>query len=409
MRNLILAVLIGIVLIGLVMLVTQCGQVAEEPTTTTTTTTTSSTTTTGGPTTTTSTSTTTTTTLFSISGKIGFATTSDGIKGGVELYLTASPTVIATTTANATDGTYSFTGLEPGTYTVVASKAGWTISDESSTISSANVTRNLAAYPTSWEVLRVGGGESLKDICSSESVSAFAGTLFAVGGSSSVMLTAEASDPTNWMSTSSPTTDALVEIYDGPGGNNLIIYSYAAGLYTNNGGGWVFVATATSESVVAMDQATSRTAEAVTATGKLLRTEDQLVTLIDISPAGAFVRDVRILDNDEDKCVAVGNSGVVGDRYDSGSGSTWHNRTSDITEDLTGIEVWGSSGSEKTMVVSSGGNIYVTEDTKFEHFTVDLGGVPYSLNGVRGTDMKHAVFPSGAVVVGDNGLILRRR
>ncbi|MFC1637614.1 hypothetical protein ACFL1W_01200, partial [Candidatus Margulisiibacteriota bacterium] len=373
---------------------TQCGKVSEGPTTTTTT-----------ATITTTTTTTTTIPSFSISGTVNFVTTSDGIRGGVDITVTESSAVVDSTSAEATSGTYEVSGLDAGTYTLIASKDGWTIPTIEVVISSADLSdQDLTAEPTSWEVLRVGGGEVLKDACSMEVLQAFRGDMFAIGSGSSVLLSAEAAAPTSWSAWPSPTTEALVETREWAD-SWLYVIDRLATAYRNNSSGWTSIGAFTNEAVAALDLGTNFTWEAVTEAGKLIRSEDQGVSYTDISPSGKFVRDVRLLDGEDDECVAVGDGGYVGHRYSD----SWLNRTSDITEDLTGIEIWDIGGSEKTMVVSTNGTIYVTTDTKFEHFTADLSGIPYALNGVRGMDMKHAVFPSGAVVVGNNGLIMRRK
>ncbi len=71
---------------------------------------------------------------YSISGTVSGATAS-----GVTMSLTGAAT---TTTTTATDGTYSFSGLSNGTYTVTPSKTGYTFSPTSTsvTISGANQT-----------------------------------------------------------------------------------------------------------------------------------------------------------------------------------------------------------------------------------------------------------------------------
>jgi len=71
---------------------------------------------------------------YSISGTVSGATAS-----GVTMSLTGASTA---TTTTATDGTYSFSGLANGTYTVTPSKTGYTFSPASAsvTISSANQT-----------------------------------------------------------------------------------------------------------------------------------------------------------------------------------------------------------------------------------------------------------------------------
>jgi hypothetical protein len=313
--------------------------------------------------------------------------------------------VVDSTTANTASGTYEVSGLDPGTYTVIASKDGWTIADIEVVVSSADKTgQNFSAEPTSWEVLRVGGGQILKSVCSIEALAAYRGEMFAVGSGSSVLLSAEASTPTSWSTWPSPTPEALIDTREWAN-NWLYVVDRLAAAYRNNGGGWIPIGTFTNEAIVALDIGTNSTWEVVTETGKLVRTEDQGASYTDISPSGKFVRNVHLLDNELDTRVAVGNGGYVGRRH---SGGSWVTCISDITEDLTGIEIW-DIGSEKTMVVSSNGSIYVTTDSKFQHFTVDLSGVPYSLNSVRGTDFKHAVFPIGALVVGDNGLIMIRK
>ncbi len=80
------------------------------------------------------------TTTYSISGTVSGATAS-----GVTINLTGTATA---TTTTATDGTYSFSGLANGSYTVTPSKTGYTFSPTSAsvTISGANQTgKNFTA------------------------------------------------------------------------------------------------------------------------------------------------------------------------------------------------------------------------------------------------------------------------
>ncbi|HQQ47114.1 MAG TPA: hypothetical protein PK747_06865, partial [Acidobacteriota bacterium] len=79
-------------------------------------------------------------TTYSISGTVSGATAS-----GVTMSLTGASTA---TTTTATDGTYTFSGLSNGTYTVTPSKSGYTFSPTSTsvTISGANQTgKNFTA------------------------------------------------------------------------------------------------------------------------------------------------------------------------------------------------------------------------------------------------------------------------
>ena len=113
------------------------------------------------------TTTTTTTTSFptgnlTLSGGINFANTNDGLRGGVAVTLSTANASISTTTGSS--GTYAFNNIAAGTYTLSATKLGWTITGESVTLTTSNAAKSLPAYPTFWEILRVGDGKTLNSI-----------------------------------------------------------------------------------------------------------------------------------------------------------------------------------------------------------------------------------------------------
>jgi hypothetical protein len=83
---------------------------------------------------------------YSISGRITYNGT--GL-GGVSVRLSGASASLLTTD---TDGNYAFTGLSSGTYTVTPSLAGYTITPQQTTISSANVTLNFTAAPITYSI-----------------------------------------------------------------------------------------------------------------------------------------------------------------------------------------------------------------------------------------------------------------
>ncbi|MGA3282738.1 MAG: carboxypeptidase-like regulatory domain-containing protein, partial [Smithella sp.] len=79
-------------------------------------------------------------TTYTISGTVSGATQS-----GVTISCTSTGSTLTTTTAS--DGTYSFTGLSAGSYTITPSKTGYTFSPTSGnvTITTGNGTQNFTA------------------------------------------------------------------------------------------------------------------------------------------------------------------------------------------------------------------------------------------------------------------------
>ncbi len=358
---------------------------------------------------TTSTSTSTTTTTvpsYSIFGGVKFVATSDGIKGGVDILVTASPTLVATTSADPNSGAYEVSGLSPGTYTLIASKDGWTIPSiivEATSASQQN--QDFSAEPSGWEVLRVGGGETLTYVSSMSTSGNLPGTMFAAGGGSSTLLGAGFPYTyTNWSDVpSNPTTDALIYVRDW-GTEGIGIIDRAANVYvsTDEAASFVYSFTITNETLAALELYGAGTAEAVTESGKLIRIEEGLAGYSDFPtlPAGHYndvVSDGTIIE-------VAGNGGIC--KISADGGSNWSdigNISDQTTEDLMAINLWGTYG----IITTSNGSIFITSSSG-ESWNQDLSGVPYPLNGI----FKAPIMPSnlsGMFVVGGNGLIMRRK
>jgi hypothetical protein len=293
------------------------------------------------------------------------------------------------------NGTYQLEGLLPGTYSLIASKDAWSIPSIEVTIVDSDMTgQYFSASPTDWEILRVGGA-TLRDVISGETVSNsnFKGRMFAAGS----MYAAWASSPTSWSTFSDPgSVRELAEL----SGYMAAIQS-DGDLYIDNGGtGWTSYHDLNT-SVNAMHLVSETIAAVADTSGNLRYTTNAGSSWNDTyDPSGEYVYDVRRLTSTPDFLV-VGSGGYVGHR----TSGTWNTRTSNTTDNLLGVEVWGAAGA---MAVSSSGRIITTSDSStWDNWSEDISGIPYTLYSVKKT--AGASFPHGALVCGSSGLVLRRK
>gem|GEM_PF-2235753 len=388
-------------------------EVARETTTTTITTTTTtntstssststSTTTTSSSTSTSSTTTTTTTTIltYSISGTVKFASTSDPVKNGVAISISGPETKVVT--SDASTGNYSISDLPAGTYTLEAAKAGWNTSTETISLGS-NTTLDFSLWPTSWEVITSStiGTTNLNDVASIENGSnPLIGKLYVVGDSGKIYSSSDGG--TSWIEINSPTSESIVSVVDG--GTCVLIANQIGGIFSTieanpSSSSWKYEGAVTNETISAWRAYGPASWNMVTSSGKLLKTSDGGTSYADITPPGKTVKDVCTYG------FAIGAACASGTiKISSDEGSSWQdlNITPETTNDLLGI--FFRLGNNSAITVSAGGEIYVTQDFTTSLPKRELDGIPYPLRGCYTIGSL-----SGSMVVGENGLILRRK
>jgi hypothetical protein len=359
---------------------------------------------------------TTTTTLPSpsISGTVNFATTSDGVKGGVDIMVTASPTVIATTSADANTGTFEVSDLDPGTYTLIASKDGWTIPNVVVTLeSSALADQDFTANPTEWDVSFISGNPDLNKVASEE---LSGNNIVIIGKVTGASYYQSTNGGGTWNSGQATTdADSMLDVFL-PSPNNIFFFC-GSGLIrnsSNNGSSWnvMGILTIDAPSVYTKDFASTGnpTSENVGTNGKLYHTDDGSNFIkpgID-EPGFNAVTGWRDSSNIIRK-VAVGEAGKI--RYYDGSG--WNNQDCPAPVIFQDVDAGEWSGEQRYVTMPG----YLTTDSQGviigiwpESTTggnVILAGVPYKLNGIWSPSGANDTNHSGVIVVGDNGLILK--
>ena len=345
-------------------------------------------------TTTTTTATTTTTLTYSISGRVCFVSTAESGVKNVPVVAVVGLGRTASTTPDADTGTYSFSGLLPGYYTVIASKEGWTIPPIFVTVSGASKTdQNFVALPSNW-VLVKRAGLDLDDITSMEGTdNALQGNMYAVG-SNGIILKSE-DGGSSWAAIPSPTTEALISASSwGPYGLgivNRLAGSFSTTEANTQVNSWVYYGILTTESIADISFYSGTSWEVVTETGKVLRALNSGESFSDLD-VGIFANDVQSISAND--VVAVGDGGAAR-VY---NGSSWSSLNVGTTEDLMAIFVRGTDG----IITSSNGTIFRSTDSG-NTWSEDLDGVPCSLRGVY-------IGPgnASAFVVGGDGLIMKR-
>jgi len=393
--------LVAVLVIGLGVGLSGCGDIGAPDATTVIATTTTTTTSTS--TSTSTTTSTTTSTLPHISGKVVFSGTTDGIKGGVSLQIGGPGIGTLVVTTDADTGYYETPHLAAsGTFNIslLVTKEGWTIDGISVNYTGGTKSnQNLVATPESWEILHVGGGSNLNAIMSNEANA----TMMAVGGGSSIIL--KASSPyTTWTSVSSPTNEALIAMF---GKTENIIVDRLAGMFisTNDGATWDFADLSgmgfpnplTNEAVSDVELAGMGKVIYVTETGKVIKSPD-MTSFYDITPpGGAFINGLgREIMGVDGTIEVVGNNGAA---YKTENGGTsWEAFGPATAQDLSQGYIVSGYG----YLVSRGGTIFATTD-EAATWQEELSGLPYPLNGI--SLIGDSNTPS---VLGGNGLIMRR-
>ncbi len=338
---------------------------------------------------------------YSISGKVLFATTSDPVKGGVEVYNNAPFTPHLLATADAQTGEFTITGCPPGMYTLNGNKSNWTVDPKYMVqVTNSDVTgQNLTATPEKWQILHVGGG-SLNTINSYQS----GDPLVAGGGASSVLL--KSSDPyTGWNSVSSlPTSQKLVTIL---GKAPFTIIDRTAWAYssTDECNSWTLANLSafgitnpiTNEAISDLELLLGGKVY-VTETGKLIKSTSN-TSFSDVTPAGAFINGFLRDSIGAINITVVGNNGAT--YRTTNGGSTWTALgvfPASATLESLSQGYFGESG--KGLIVSANGTIFQTFNGGAT-WEEALSGIPYPLYGINMPEI-------GTFVVGGNGLIMQQ-
>jgi hypothetical protein len=369
------------------------------------TTTTSRRTTTTSPVVTTTTHSTTTTIFtgptYSISGKVLFASTSDPVKGGVAVEASGIFVDSRQATADVNTGNFTISGCQPGTYLISGTKNGWTINQLSVSVSNTDLTgKNLTATPAKWQIMHVGGGNTINAIDNLTSIE----TIVAAGNLGSIML--KASTPfTSWTSMTSPTSEPLVNV-SGKDGFTVITRSARMFNSTNEGDSWIadysfmgFVSPLTNEAIsdVALTGFGGQMVY-VTETGKVVKRPIS-TPFTGVTPPGAFIKGFVRDSLSVISMRVVGNNGAA--YKTTNGGSTWTALgTFPPSATLESLSQGYLGGENKGIVLSLNGTIYVTLDGGAT-WTEDLSGIPYPLSGINMLD-------SGTFVIGGNGLIMQQ-
>jgi len=415
-------VLAALVLFGFGLMISGCDSIVGPSDTTTlapvTTSTAAPTTTAGGTTTTTSggttttTTSTTTTTLPSISGQVLFHTSSAGVKGGVDISLTQTGTLIAAATADAVNGTYTLLDIPAGTYTIVASKDGWTIPSLTATVAAAALTnQNFTAEVTNWDVKNLGGlpgnvGANANLV--SSIILTGNGKIYIVGGDGSNSVILYSGLPVTgetWTAASgNPTSESLVGVgLFTP--TSLGICDRLGNLFfgTAETSVWNFSKNVSTEpiSFYATNAISGLTWETVTESGKVVLTSK--AAAYDITPSG--VNPIKALYTNVNIGYVAGSNGAL--RKSAGSIITnpaaiiWNSQGNIVTsDDLSAFAIFGSA----SIVGSNQGSIWTSSDTAAT-YSMEASGIPYSILGSRIPTLNSL---TGAYVFGSNGLIMKR-
>ena len=372
--------------------------------TSTTTTSRNATTTTITITTTTHSSTTTTHSgpTYSISGKVFFASTSDPIKGGVVVEASGLFVVSRQAIADANTGNFTIMDCPPGNYLISGTKNGWAFGPPLSvSINNANLTgKNISGTPEKWQILHVGGGNTLKAIDYLTSIE----TIVAAGVPGTIML--KASSPfTSWTSMISPTSEPLVNV---SGGDDFTLIARSARMFntTNEGISWVadysamgFVSPLTNEAIadIALTGLGGQMVY-VTETGRVVKRPFG-TPFTDVTPSSAFIKGFVRDSLSVNTIRVVGENGAAFNT--TNGGSTWTALgTFPPSATLESLSQGYLGGENKGIILSSSGTIYITLDGGAT-WTEGISGIPYPLNGINMLD-------SGTFVIGGNGLIMQQ-
>ncbi len=364
------------------------------------------TTTTSTTTTTTTTSTTTTLPTYLISGTVNFATTDDGIRGGAVITLEAASSVVITTTnAAVSDGTYSFGNVDPGNYSLLISKSGWTISSIEVVVTAESRTdQDFTANPDGWTIQNIGGGITLETI-TVDTIEAIAYAAGVDGVDPIVLSSPTGSSAWSEALTSYNSAESIVKIYFTLTGRHKILTIFdrvvMAFVSFSPYDTLTPAAMLTSEAITDLDFISgTATYEVVTETGRLLHCDD-LTNWSDITPTGKSINGVDMIATTIR--FAVGDDGYIATKF---AGSAWFSYSGLLktTDNLREIAISINFGSDFfAIIVSDNGSIFTS--TGLITWDQVLSGLPYALRGIYAANTTNL---SGAYVVGENGLIMKK-
>lgn len=420
--------LISLVLVACLLVISQsgCGQgSATDPRVTTTTTVV---TTTGAPTTTvtsttTTTTTTTTTVLAMIAGKVKFAGTNDGIRGGVEIVYTGA--VSGVVTADAATGTYEITGLSAGSYNLSARRPDWLTSSES--FSLGDTAAHLALYPMSWEVIKTGT-ETFNSIASSDATGKMYLCGTDAGGQGIVYI---CNDPTNLASWSNytyggcPTPEAGVNLLSvklaerGAMPFGIVLSDAKSGIWatgTLESDAFAFASAPITNPLVQNIPGATALYNIAFADGQFVIPDDgKLYYTTDFGnsfsalsgEADTYWRGLFAYNGSNPDVLLAGTGGRVR-YYTAGAWTTSAFQIGDGTETLGAAVIVIGVGGGDAALGSENGSIYYCRgslDVPTDWHRV-LSGIPYPIRAFYAQDDGGG---AGALAVGGGGLIMRRR
>ena len=293
-------------------------------------------------------------------------------------------------TSDASTGNYSISDLPAGTYTLEAVKTGWNTSTETISLGS-NTTLNFSLWPTSWEVIHIGGCSTIESITSVESL----GKLFAVGDGGQTSFILSSSDGLNWQNLSSPTNEALVTV-QGLGPYGVGVINKNGGLfYSTEESTWNYFANLTSEAIRDAYILDPSSWEVITESGKVVQTLDSGGSFRNITPP--LDHQYYALQGYGPILIVVGANGSAFFTSECTGVSISWSQFNITTEALTSF-FWDFSN--KAIAGTQTGAIYVSTD-QGSSFAREVDGIPYPITAATGGGN---IF----IVGGGNGLILKR-
>ena len=344
------------------------------------------------------------------------ATQGGGIRGAQVFFSNDGGATVQLVTADAS-GNFIANRLTTGTYSFHIEQIGWYPTEETlSVVQGSTTDATFVTTLTSWEIEQNDPHKSnLYGITSLEGEDLLSGEVVFSGdidGSNHAMFYTPygslSNTPSVW---TSPTAESIPSLQDG-GNMGIIAASQSGFTYAGNpGGSWIrldsvapgFPQPMTNENIRQVFVHNETTFEAVTAAGRIIRTDNGGATYSDRSP-NFIVKQGYFAENTN--WYAVGDNGNA--QVSTDFGVTWApmgdlSTVAGNNETLTSVCVRISGMNAYGIATSASGAIYTSTDSV--HWTKELAGLPWGLNA----SYSNTNGLSGALAAGNNFTVLRRQ
>ena len=354
---------------------------------------------------------------YSISGKVLFASTTDGIRDGVTITISGE-TATYTTTTEIDTGTYEVTGLGSGEYRIYGYKNGWTISNINTTIDASSLTsQNITAEPNFWTVSYIGGSNA-----NIVSVDGYRNELTAIASGLGAPYYTSTDTGETW--TEHPQTEITTEAIS----LSMLHVTPAGSLEIDDTTGRVWKLDKESTNWYVDEVFTLEVGVAAKAYEDLSTNIDILLGTngmfyYSVDKGDTFVRcdsagsGLNNLTSFNDEVLIVGDNGLI--NYLSSGLATpeaddWLSKnlpssSSDVVGVTTADDDNLTYSARLVLVSTSRGEVLYGYPKISDTWTSWLSGVPYGLNVLTEVESSNTLADlTGMMIFGDNGLILKR-